>query len=120
MAMDAFTKYLEKSGRNFLVSSMAPSLAFIVASLLVIDPPLSFLIAFKLLNRTIQLIIPGSILIILTIIIWFMLAALNTFILKMFEGYVIPPENCFFFSYASAFFPVHCNLYISFDLCSIR
>jgi hypothetical protein len=90
MAMNAFTNYLEKLGSNFLVSAMVPSLALVIASILVFDPILNIATAFKDPQGAYQLIGFGLIVFIFTVIIGFTLTALNTFILKMFEGYVIP------------------------------
>lgn len=88
--MDAFTNYIEKLGSNFLVSSMVPSLALVVTSLLVFDPSFVILAAFRDFGDIPRLIVLGLLISILTIIIGFTLTALNTFILKMFEGYVKP------------------------------
>lgn len=88
--MDAFTNYLEKLGSNFLVSSMVPSLAFVVTSLLVFDPGLKILSSFQQMDDIPRLIVLGLLVSMMTVILGFTLTALNTFILKMFEGYVIP------------------------------
>ena len=88
--MSAFTNYLEKLGSNFLVSAMVPSLSLVIASILVFDPILNIATAFKDPHGAYQLIGFGLIVFIFTVIIGFTLTALNTFILKMFEGYVIP------------------------------
>lgn len=86
--MNAFTNYLEKLGNNFLVSAMIPSLALVVASILVFDPILSVSKLFEQQNSIYQLVGLGLILFIFTVIIGFTLTALNTYILKLFEGYV--------------------------------
>lgn len=99
--MDVFSNYIEKLGSNFLVSSMVPSLALVVGSLMVFDPTLSIMVAFKDFDDISRLIILGLLISILTIIIGFTLTALNTFILKMFEGYVKP-------------FPLHIAYYLSY------
>ncbi|NJC97419.1 MAG: hypothetical protein FIB03_13970, partial [Anaerolineae bacterium] len=57
--MNAFTNYLEKLGSNFLVASMVPSLTFVVASILVFDPTLTILAAFKDIEEIPRLIILG-------------------------------------------------------------
>lgn len=87
---DAFTNYLEKLGSNFLVSSMVPSSALVITSVLVFDPGLTILAAFSTLDDIPRLIVLGLMVAIMTIIIGFTLTALNTYILKMFEGYVKP------------------------------
>jgi hypothetical protein len=87
--MNSFTNYLEKLGSNFLVSAMVPSLALIVTSILMFDPILHVSPAFKDPQATPQLVGFGLIVFILTVIIGFTLTALNTYILKIFEGYII-------------------------------
>lgn len=92
--MSVFTNYLEKLGSNFLVSAMVPSLALIVASILVFDPIIQVTNLFTQ-NNAYQLVGFGLLLFILTVIIGFTLTALNTYILKIFEGYAffhrLPP-----------------------------
>jgi len=87
--MNAFTNYLEKLGSNFLVSAMVPSLAFVVASILMFDPILQVAAAFKDPQSTLQLVGFGLIVFILTVVIGFTLTVLNTHILKIFEGHII-------------------------------
>ncbi len=69
---------------------MVPSLALVIASILVFDPILNIATAFKDPQGTYQLIGFGLIVFLFTAILGFTLTALNTFILKMLEGYVIP------------------------------
>lgn len=88
--MNAFTNYLEKLGSNFLVSSMVPSLALVVVSILVFDPLLNVGTAFRDPQGVYELVGFGPVVFIATVIIGFTLTSLNTFILKMLEGYVIP------------------------------
>jgi hypothetical protein len=88
--MNVFTNYLEKLGSNFLVSAMVPSLAFVLTSILVFDPILKIAAAFQNPLGAYQLIGIGLIVFIFTVIIGFTLTALNTYFLKMFEGYVTP------------------------------
>lgn len=88
--LNAFTNYLEKLGNNFLVASMVPSLALIVSSLMMFDPILEVSSTFKDAQVTYQSVRFVLILFIITVIIGYTLTALNTFILKMFEGYVTP------------------------------
>jgi len=96
--MNSFTNYLEKLGSNFLVSAMIPSLALVIASILMFDPILHIAAAFKDPEGTPQLISLGLIVFILTVIIGFTLTALNTYILKMFEGYIIFPPIKFLYN----------------------
>ena len=96
--MNPFTNYLEKLGSNFLVSAMVPSLALVVTSILMFDPILHVAAAFKNPQGTPQLIGFGLIIFILTVIVGFTLTALNTYILKMFEGYIIFPPIRFLYN----------------------
>ena len=96
--MIEFTKFLEKLGSNFLVSSMVPSLALVVASILMFDPILKIATTFENPKSPYQLISFGVMVFIFTVIIGFTLTALNTFILKMFEGYFIFPPIRFLYN----------------------
>ncbi|NWG06098.1 MAG: hypothetical protein HXY35_05335 [Chloroflexi bacterium] len=96
--MNAFASYLEKLGNNFIVASMVPSLAFVIACLMAFDPGLAILTMFKGMGDTARLIALGVLVFILTVIIGFTLTALNTFLLKMLEGYVIPPPVRFLYN----------------------
>ena len=98
--MGVFTNYLEKLGSNFLVAAMVPSLALVVACIFVFDPILQVADAFTNPTGTPQLVSFGVVVFILTVIIGFTLTALNTFILKIFEGYVILPPVRFLYSKA--------------------
>jgi hypothetical protein len=92
--MGAFTNYLEKLGSNFLVAAMVPSMALVVAFIFVFDPIFHIAEFFINPKGTQQLVSLGIVVFIFTVIIGFTLTALNTFVLKMFEGYVIPlPVN---------------------------
>jgi len=94
--MSAFTQYLEKLGNNFLVSAMVPSLALVAASLLLFDPTL--LNKLGDVQNAYALINLGLLVFLLTFIIGFTLTALNTYILKFFEGYVpfLPLHGAFY------------------------
>jgi len=96
--MNAFTNYLEKLGSNFVVAAMVPSLALVVTSILVFDPILNIGTVFNDPHGAYQLVGFGPIVFITTVIIGFTLTALNTYILKMFEGYVIPFPIRFLYS----------------------
>jgi hypothetical protein len=96
--MNSFTNYLEKLGSNFLVSAMVPSLALVIASTLIFDPILNVAAAFKNPAGIYKLAGFGLFVFIFTVIIGFTLTALNTFILKMFEGYVIFPPLKFLYN----------------------
>ncbi|SRR5258706_330360 len=88
--MSAFTNYLEKLGSNFLVASMVPSLALVISCILLFDPILNTGAAFTDPQSVYGLVSFGLVIFVATVIIGFTLTALNTYILKMFEGYVIP------------------------------
>lgn len=96
--MNSFTNYLEKLGSNFLVAAMIPALALVVGSILMFDPILPVAAAFKNPQDTPQLFGFGLIIFILTVIIGFTLTALNTYILKLFEGYIIFPPIRFLYN----------------------
>ena len=98
--MSAVTNYFEKLGSNFLVSAMAPSLAMVVACIFVFDPFLNAAHFILHPQGTQQLVSVGVIILIFTIVIGFTLTALNTFILKMFEGYVTLPQIQFIYNKA--------------------
>jgi hypothetical protein len=80
---------LDKFGRNFLVSSMIPSLAFFTITMITLQSTLPPWVRdllgseFELFGKS------GFILLLLTIILGFTLTSLNTFIYKVFEGYVL-------------------------------
>src|SRR5690349_19633343 len=96
--MDAFSNYLEKLGSNFLVSAMVPSLALVIASILVFDPILDVAKVFTDPVNTYQLISFGTLVLIFTVTIGFTLTALNTYVLKIFEGYVVFPPIHFIYN----------------------
>jgi len=84
-----FTNYLEKLGSNFLVSAMIPSLGLVIACMVVFDPILHVSTAFQISNGIYSFLGIGLLVTVPTIIIGFTLTALNTFLLKLFEGYVL-------------------------------
>ena len=90
--MNVFTSYLEKLGSNFLVAAMVPSLAFVLVAIFVFNPipnmPYIFELLFENKSGISQIVTFTLFLAIPTIIIGFTLTALNTYILKLFEGYV--------------------------------
>lgn len=91
MSTNALQGYMEKMGSNFLVAAMVPSLTFTVACMLVFQPIIN--IATLLTQGGIYNILGlGLLLFIPTVIIGFTLTALNTYILKLFEGYVFLPN----------------------------
>jgi hypothetical protein len=95
--MNGLTTYLEKFGSNFMVSAMVPSLSLVVVSTLFFDPTLSIIRPLQNLQGISLLISLGLIVFILTSIIGFTLTALNTYILKIFEGYIVFPPLKFLY-----------------------
>jgi hypothetical protein len=86
--METIKGYVEKLGSNFLVAAMVPSLTLVTAIIIVFEPILHVSWKFQDEGSIYQLIGSGLLLSIPTIIIGFTLTALNTFILKFFEGYI--------------------------------
>jgi len=86
--VNALTNYLDKFGSHFLVASMIPSLGLVVACLVVFDPILHVSSAFQIDNGIYALLGISLLVIVPTVIVGYTLTALNTFILKFFEGYV--------------------------------
>jgi hypothetical protein len=87
--MKSMQNYLDKYGRNFLVASMIPSLAFFTITMVSLKPILSDEIKEILGSEFNPLGESGLLLVLLTIIVGFTLTSLNTFIYKVFEGYVL-------------------------------
>lgn len=67
---------------------MIPSLGLVVACIVVFDPILQISASFQITNGIYSLLGISLLVLIPTVIIGFTLTALNTFILKIFEGYV--------------------------------
>jgi hypothetical protein len=86
--VNAITNYLEKLGSNFLIAAMIPSLGLVIVSIFVFDPILQVSSAFQIDNGIFPLFDISILVIVPTVIIGYTLTALNTFILKFFEGYV--------------------------------
>ena len=81
--------HLDKFGRNFLVASMIPSLAFFTITMTSLKPILSDEVKELLGSEFNPLGESGLLLVLLTVILGFTLTSLNTFIYKVFEGYVL-------------------------------
>ena len=86
--MNAIANYLDKFGSNFLIASMIPSLGLVVSCLVVFDPIFQVSSAFQIQSGIYSLLGISLLLTIPTVIVGYTLTALNTFILKFFEGYV--------------------------------
>lgn len=85
---EALSGYLEKFGSNFLIASMIPSLGLVIAVLSVFDPIFKISDMFNNPTGIYQLVGVGLFILVPTVIFGFTLTALNTYILKFFEGYV--------------------------------
>jgi hypothetical protein len=86
--MEALRNYLEKMGSTFLVASLIPSMAFVSITLLAFSPilPKSILSLF---NQDENLFGPPWLtLLFSSVVLAFVLTSLNTFIHKVFEGYI--------------------------------
>lgn len=86
--MNAVTNYLEKFGSNFLVAAMIPSLGLVIACMVAFDPIFKISQSLQAEEGIYSLIGISLLVLVPTIIIGFTLTALNTFILKIFEGYI--------------------------------
>lgn len=83
-----FSGFVEKVGSNFLISAMIPSLGLVIAIFTVFDPILGLASKFQNPNGIYQFVNIGLLILVPTVIIGFTLTAMNTFILKILEGYV--------------------------------
>ncbi len=95
--MNTIQAYLEKFGGNFLVAAFVPSLAFVTASILLVGPvvPLDVLTRVQFLLGPIGEKNIGWAIFLVAVIIGFTLASLNTYIYKLFEGYVLIKQLSF-------------------------
>jgi hypothetical protein len=95
--MNTLQTYLEKFGGNFLVAAFVPSLAFVTASILLIGPvvPVDVLVRIQFFLSPLESNIGWTILLVATIV-GFTLSSLNTYIYKLFEGYVLTNHLSFF------------------------
>ncbi|MEJ5226013.1 MAG: hypothetical protein WHV44_16255, partial [Anaerolineales bacterium] len=87
--MNSLQPYLDKFGRNFLVASLVPSLAFFTISMITLQPILPDAAKDVLGSKFNPLGESGLLLVLMTILLGFTLTSLNTFIYKVFEGYVL-------------------------------
>ena len=89
--MQTFQAYIERFGGNFLVAAFVPSLAFVTASILLFGP----VVPPDVLERIQFLLGPlgenniGWTIFLVAVIIGFTLSSLNTYVYKLFEGYVL-------------------------------
>jgi hypothetical protein len=80
-------------GSNFLVASMIPSLAFILSFMFVINRGFPHFFGFLQQNQDgldmVGIFASGIVILVCTTILGFTLTTLNTFFLKVFEGYIL-------------------------------
>jgi hypothetical protein len=81
--------YLEKMGSNFLVAAFIPSLAFVTAVIVIFGPIIPPALVERLQGSFNPLNQSGLVPLLLTVVIGFTLSSLNTFIYKIFEGYIL-------------------------------
>lgn len=95
--MHTLQAYLERFGGNFLVAAFVPSLAFVVASVLMLGPvvPVDVLTRIQFLLGPIGENNIGWSIFLVAVIIGFTLSSLNTYIYKLFEGYVLANQLAF-------------------------
>lgn len=83
---------IEKMGSNFLVAGLVPSLGFVVSVAFIVEPIIPRKIALHfgfssnpISQLTLLILVP-------TLILGFTLTSLNTFFIKIFEGYILLPH----------------------------
>lgn len=88
--MNAIQGYLEKLGGNFMIAAFVPCLAFVTACMFAFEPllPTNFLANVR--NSLSPLNQNGLIILLIATMMGFTLTSLNTYIYKLFEGYVLP------------------------------
>lgn len=86
--MSVITTLLSLLGDNNLVSAVIPSMALMLATLVVFDPIFKISSLLQSQNGADSLIVLGLLIIFPIIILSYTLMALNTYILKLHEGYI--------------------------------
>lgn len=87
--MKAIQGYLDKMGGNFLVAGLIPSLAFVMIIGNVFKPILPDGISIEFEGDLTPTNNWGIIFILVTIVLGFTLSSLSTFVIKIFEGYIL-------------------------------
>jgi hypothetical protein len=82
-------KYLERMGNNFLVAALIPSLAFVTLCAVIFGPIIPKGVVTRLESTFNPLGQSWLLLLLGAVIIGFALSSLNTFIYKLFEGYMV-------------------------------
>ena len=88
--MGAIQGYLEKLGGNFMIAAFIPSLAFVTACMVAFSPlvPPDFIIRVQ--TSLSPLDESGLVILLIATMMGFTLTSLNTYVYKLFEGYVLP------------------------------
>jgi hypothetical protein len=87
--MQSLQNYLEKMGNNFLVASLIPSLGFVTLSVMIFEPILPPDIRARLGTDLQPIGYSALIILLLTVILGFVFTSLNTFVYKLYEGYIV-------------------------------
>ncbi len=87
--MQALQSYLDRMGSNFLTASLIPALGFVTLSMLIFQPIMPASLIVRLGGTFNPLSESGLIALLFTIVLGFTLTSLNTFVFKLFEGYVL-------------------------------
>lgn len=87
--MNAIQGYLEKLGGNFMIAAFVPSLAFVTACMIAFSPVLPSTFIDRIRASLSPLDYNGLIILLAAIVMGFTLTSLNTYIYKLFEGYVL-------------------------------
>lgn len=88
--MNAIQGYLEKLGSNFMIAAFVPSLAFVTACMVAFSSllPPDFISIVRISLSPLD--DNGLIILLIAIMMGFTLTSLNTYVYKLFEGYVLP------------------------------
>lgn len=86
--MSTVQNYLDRFGGNFIIAAFIPALAFMSAIMIFIGPTLPSEFWILVQSDKNPLSEPGLFLILCTVILGFTLSSLNTYIYKLFEGYI--------------------------------
>lgn len=87
--MGSFLNFIEKMGSNFIVAALIPSLAFVSSAMLVFSPILPNELMARIVGKDYSTIQEGLVILTFAIVLGFTLTSLNTFLLKIFEGYIL-------------------------------
>src|SRR5688500_908758 len=88
--MGAIQGYLEKLGGNFMIAAFIPSLAFVTACMVAFGSLLPDTFIENVRSSLSPLNENGLIILLIATMMGFTLTSLNTYVYKLFEGYVLP------------------------------